>query len=91
MLHNACEVECWSSEVFAPQTQDPNSTKEFSSSSKPPPSIENPFVHLENVCLCSAGKIDDTAEKSDTDEDEHEVFRFAHSKAVEDKDSGEVL
>ena len=52
-----------------------NSTKEFSSSSKPPPSIENPFVHLENGCLCSAGKIDDTAEKSDTDEDEHEASR----------------
>ena len=117
--------------------KNPNSTKEFSSSSKLPPSIENPFVHLENGCLCSAGKIDDTAEKSDTDEDKHEASRagdnvddegctpsklqklsltpiespsdkltireqrknvpvkrsikFAYSKAVEDKDSGEVL
>ena len=47
----------------------------FSSTSKLPPSIENPLVHLENGCLCSAGKIDDTAEKSDTDEDEHEASR----------------
>ena len=83
--------------------KNPNSTKEFKSSSKLPPSIEHPFVHLENGCVCSAGKIDDTADKSDTDEDEHDEASRAgdivdedgctpsYSKAVEDNDSGEVL
>ena len=54
--------------------KNPHSDKVFTSSVKLPPSIENPCVHLEAECPCSANQVseedDDAAGQEDGEEDQ---------------------